>query len=347
MKRAVVFINQFFGGVGGEDEADFEPIIKEGAAGSALAIKAQLKGAEVTHTVICGDNFINSHQEEALARIKSFLDAVAFDIFIAGPAFQSGRYGMSCGAVCKFVRETYCVPAVTSMNEENPGVDSYRLNDFYILRGGKSATKMRQDVAALVKFADKILAGEELLGAEAEGYFPRGIRKEVFVERRASDRAVDMLLAKMSGKPYETEYRIEVHDKVAPAPAVKDITKAKIAFVNTGGLVPVGNPDRMPSAMASAWKAYDISALDSLKFGEFYSVHGGFDASCVNADPERLLPLSALRELTKEGKAGAIEPRLYTTTGNLTTLKDAARMGKEIAEVLKNDEVDGVIFVST
>ena len=40
MKRAVVFINQFFGGVGGEDEADFEPIIKEGAAGSALAIKA-------------------------------------------------------------------------------------------------------------------------------------------------------------------------------------------------------------------------------------------------------------------------------------------------------------------
>lgn len=348
MKRVILYINQFFAGVGGEDQADFEPVIMEGPVGPGLALQAALKGAQITHTLICGDNFMNTNRDEAIKRLSGFLLGKEFDLFLAGPAFQSGRYGMSCGEMCKYVSEQYGVPVVTCMNEENPGVDAYRENlNIYIMRGNKSAAKLRVDAKAMAKLANKMIAGEEILWADAEGYFGHGIRKEVFVEKTSADRAVDMLLAKLAGKPYETEYKIEIHDAVAPAKAVEDIKTAKIAIINTGGLVPVGNPDRMPSGTASIWKSYAVDQLDAFLPGEFYSVHGGYSTNDVNADPEVLVPLAAIKELQREGAFGELEPLLYTTTGNLTPLKEARRMGAEIAQELKEKQVGAAIFVST
>jgi len=347
MKKAIYYINQFFGGVGGEDEADFEPIIKEGLVGPGLALKDALKGVEITHTVICGDNFMASHKDEAIKRITGFLAGKEFDLFLAGPAFRAGRYGVSCGEICKFVHETYNVPTITSMNEENPGVEVYRENPFYILKGGDGAAKMRQDIAAMAAFANKIVAGEEILWADAEGYFSRGIRKEVFTEKTGADRTVDMLLAKLAGRPYETEYKIEVRDNVVPSKPIADLRKARIALISTGGLVPMGNPDRIPGGTCSVWKRYDISKLRALKSGEFYSIHCGINTDYVNADPEVLVPLSSLRALEKNGEIGEVHKYFYSTTGNLAILKDARRMGAEIAENLKAEQVDGAIFVST
>lgn len=347
MKKAIHYINQFFGGVGGEDQADFEPIIKAGTAGPGIALQAALKGVEITHTVICGDNFMASHKDDAIQRISEFLADKEIDLFIAGPAFRAGRYGVSCGEMCKFAYETYGVQAITSMHEENPGVELYRENPFYILRGSAGAAGMRQDTAAMAALANKIVAGEDILWADAEGYFPRGIRKEVFVDKIAADRVVDMLLAKLAGEPYETEYKIEVRDNVTPSKPIVDLSKAKIAFVSTGGLVPIGNPDRIPGGTASIWKRYDVSGMDSLKSGEFYSVHCGINTDYVNADPEVLVPLAALRELEKEGEIGEVHNYFYSTTGNLAALKDARRMGAEIADVLKAEQVDGAFLVST
>ena len=348
MKQVILFVNQFFAGVGGEGQADFEPAILTGPAGPGIVLSQALNNAVITHTLVCGDNFMNSNQEEALARIKGFLDDKKFDMFVAGPAFQSGRYGMSCGALCKFVGENYGVPAITSMNEENPGLDVYRENpEIYIIKGHKSAARMRDDIQCMARLANKLLAGEEILWAEADGYFGHGIRKEVFTDKTASERAIEMLLAKIAGNPYSTEYKIEIHDAVAPAPAVCDIHKSKIALITSGGMVPTGNPDHMPSGTASIWKAYSTDKLNALLPGEFYSVHGGFSTDFVNADPEVLVPLKTVKEALREGAFGELEPFLYSTTGNLTALKDARRMGEEIAEVLKKNHVDAAIYVST
>lgn len=347
MKKVILYINQFFGNIGGEDKADFEPFMKDGPAGPGVQLQKALKGAEITHTIICGDNYMNSNREKALKKICGFLQDKEFDLFAAGPAFQAGRYGMSCGEVCKFVRYTYDVPAVTCMYEENPGVDAYRMEDIYILRGGKNAGKMRKDIEHLALFLNKLMQGEEILWADAEGYFGHGIRKEVYVERTAADRAVDMLLAKLAGEHYETEFKIEMYDKVNPAPAIENIEDAKIAIVSTGGLVPAGNPDRMPSATASIWKAYDITDTKQFNRGEYYSIHGGYSTNSVNDDPEVLLPLGTLRELVHEKRIGELDTYFYSTTGNITTLKDSKRMGKEIAAMLHERYVTGVIFVST
>ncbi len=347
-KKAIVYINQFFAGMGGEAAADHAPEIRDGAAGSALAMNEALKNAEVVNTVICGDNYMGSNTADAVAQILGFLEGKEFDIFLAGPAFQAGRYGSACGTIAKAVQEKFGVPIVTSMHEENPGVEMFK-KDMYILPGGKSAAKMRDDSAAMARLADKMLAGEKIGTAEEEGFYARGIRHQVFDANRkpAADRAIDMLLKKIHGEAYVTELPIPPSRRVPIAPAIKDLSKAKIALVTTGGIVPVDNPDRIQSASATRWGMYDISGLDHLPGGQFKTIHAGFDPAAADATPDVVVPLDALRAYEKEGKIGGIDSHFYTTVGTGTTEAEAARMAQEIVVHLKNHNIDAVILTST
>lgn len=54
-------------------------------------------------------------------------------------------------------------------------------------------------------------------------------------------------------------------DKVDPNPAVKDISKATIAIVSSGGpVLQFGNPDHIESSSASHYGKYDIDGVDDL-----------------------------------------------------------------------------------
>ncbi len=360
MKKAILYINQFFAGIGGEDKADHAPEIREGLVGPALALNDVLD-AEITHTVVCGDNFMGSKTEEAIDTIIGFLDGKDFDIFFAGPAFRAGRYGVACGHICKAVKEKFNVPVITSMNEENPGVEMFKA-EMPVFKGGKSAAKMRADVKKMAKYANKILNGEETLGADAEGYFPRGIRQQVWLKGEeavsAAKRGVDMLIKKMSGLPYQTELVIPKVDMVPIAAPVKDLSKARIAIVTSGGIVPVDNPDKIQSASATRWGKYDISMLDRLPAAgddspesnphkAYKTIHAGYDPAAADTDPNRVVPLDALRAYQKEGKIGSVAKYFYSTVGTGTTQAEAARMGNEIVEHLREDNTDAVIMTST
>lgn len=347
MKKAIVYVNQFFGQVGGEEQAGIEPQLHEGQIGPAMQFQKELD-ADVTHTIICGDNYMGSNTEEAVDRILDMLSGKEFDIFLAGPAFQAGRYTVACGTVCKAVKEKFGVPVVTSMNSETPGVDMFKKN-MYIMKGGNIASKMRQDVKAMARVANKLLNKEPVGSADEEGYFPRGIRHQTWLAdgKPASERMVDMLLKKLNGEPYETELPIPKRDLVPIAPAVKNLKQAKIALVTTGGIVPVENPDRIQSASATRWGRYDISQTEALKGGVYKTIHAGFDPAAADADPNVITPVDALKVLESEEVYGSLHPYFYSTVGTGTTEAEAQRMAKEMVPYFKEDHVDAVIMVST
>lgn len=352
MKKAILYLNQFFGQIGGEDKADFEPVLEDKAVGSAGIFNAVAKNVKIEQTLICGDNFMASHTEEAIERCLKLLEGKEFDIFIAGPAFNAGRYGNACGQICKAVQEKFKVPAITSMNDENPGVEMFK-RDMYIFKGGHRATAIKQDMTAMAAFADKIAAGEKLLPAQFEGYYPRGIRFEVFLEdlgmepKMACDRAVEMLLAKLKGEEYVTELPIPKQDLIPIAPAVKDIRKIKVALVTSGGIVPQGNPDRIESCSATKWGKYSIGELDTMPAPDFKTIHAGYDPEQGDKNPNVVVPLDAIRALQKEGKLGEVDDQFYTTVGTGTTQGEAARMGREIAAELHSRGVEAVILTAT
>ena len=350
MKKAVVYLNQFFGQIGGEDVADHAPEIREEKVGASM-LYDQMLDADVTHTVICGDNFMGSKTEEAVEKIIGFLEDVEFDIFFAGPAFQAGRYGMACGEIGKAVKEEFDVPVISSMNIENPGVEVFK-KDIYIFPGGHSAAKMRDDVKKMTDFGNKILNGEELLPAEEEGYYIRGIRHQYFLEDEtpAYERAIDMLLKKINGEEFESELPIPELDRVEIAPAIEDLSQAEVALVTSGGIVPVDNPDKIQSASATRWGKYDISGMDKLEnrnSDEFKTIHAGYDPAAADADPNVVVPVDAMRKYEEEGKIGKLHDYFYSTVGTGTTEAEAARMGKEIVQELQDAKVQAVVLTST
>lgn len=351
MKKAILYLNQFFGQIGGEESADHAPEIRDGVVGPAMEFQKQLgNDIKVVNTIICGDNYMGSNTQVGIDTILGFLKDKEFDIFFAGPAFRAGRYGSACGNICKAVKEKFNKPVITSMNDENPGVDMFK-KDVYIFKGGASAACMRKDIAAMVAFGKKVLNGEELKPAEEEGYYGRGIRRQVWLNPpvNAADRVIDMLLKKINGEPFKTELPIPKADLVPIAPAISpdELKKIKVALVTSGGIVPVGNPDRIQSASATKWGKYDITGIDDLKAGEFMTIHAGYDPAAANADPDVVVPLDAMRAYEKEGKIGGVYKYFYATVGTGTTQAEANRMGAEIASELIKAGIKAVILTST
>lgn len=345
--KVVHYINQFFGQIGGEDKADYQPEARDGCVGPGLAFQAAFGDqAEIIGTVICGDSYFNENLETASKEVLTMIQNYSPDFVIAGPAFNAGRYGMACGTVAAAVKEELGIPAITGMYIENPGVDSFK-NKVYIIETKNNAGGMRDAVKVMAPFALK-LARREKIGASAEeGYIPNGVRTNFFEKKRGSERAVDMLLKKLKGEGFVTEFPMPDFDRVVSGPPIKDMTKAKIALVTSGGIVPKGNPDRIESSSASKYGKYDIEGIYDLTDTTFETAHGGYDPVYANLDADRVLPVDIMREYEKEGKIGSLNRYYYSTTGNGTSVANAKAYAAAIAKELVSDGVDAVILTST
>ena len=348
-KKVVHYLNQFFAGIGGEDQADVAPEVREGVMGPGLALKKELgEGYEIVATVICGDNYFGSNIEKGVVpQLLEMIKKYEPDAFIAGPAFNAGRYGVACGTITKAVQDELKIPVVTGMYPENPGADMFK-KDIHIIETKNSSADMRRVAPLMAKLLKKKVNGEEVLGPSAEGYIEMGIRVNYFNDRRGANRAVELLVAKMKGEQTWTDYPMPKIDRVAPAPALtKPLSECKIAIVTSGGVVPQGNPDHIESSNAKKWGMYSIEGMDHADKADFMTVHGGYDRAFVTEDPDLCIPVDVLRQMEKEGKIGKLVDYFCATTGTGTATNSAKRFGEEIAPMLKADGVDGVILVST
>ena len=317
MLKVVHYINQFFANIGGEEKADYPVEVREAEViGPGLAFKQAFgEEAEIVATIICGDSYFNENLDKAKAEILEVVKKYNPDVFVAGPAFNAGRYGVACGTICDAVQEELGIPAVTGMYTENPGADMFK-NKVYTVSTKNSAAGMRKAVGSMAPLALK-LAKHEAIGASCEeGYMPNGVRVNFFEKERGSKRAVKMLLKKLADKPFETEYPMPSFDRVAPNPAVKDLSKATIALVTSGGIVPKGNPDHIESSNASKYGEYSIAGIDDLTEETFETAHGGYDPVYANEDADRVLPVDVLREMEKEGKIGKLYDKEVLAAGS-------------------------------
>ncbi len=345
--RVVHYLNQFFSGIGGEEKADVEPQILEKLPPVTTQL-ANLLGDEyeIVGAVVCGDSYFNENLDSAKATLLEMIKSFNPELVIAGPAFNAGRYGMASATMAEAVQKELGVKAFTAMYDENPGVDVFR-KSVYIVKTANSAVGMRQALPAMVSFAKKYYADEASLDPVVDNFFSKGLRVNSFVEERGSKRAVDMLVKKIKGEEFVTEYPMPAFDRVDPAPAIKDVSKAKIALVTSGGIVPKGNPDHIESSSASKYGEYKIAGVDYLTDETYETAHGGFDPTYCNSDPNRVLPLDVLRDMEKEGVIGELYPYFYTTVGNGTSVANAKAFAKEYTQKLLADGVNAVILTST
>ena len=345
--RVVHYLNQFFGGMGGEELAGTGPQMRDGAVGPGRLLEQVLgDDSKVVRTVICGDNYAAENLDALTALVlKEARDARA-ELFVAGPCFEAGRYGVASGALCAAVSAELGIPVITGMSEENPGVDLHR-QSVYIVDSGQNAAGMPEILGKMAELANDLILGKEIASPSAAGYIARGILKDAFVEKTAAERLVEMLHAKVMGEPFESELPTPTFSAIAAPAPVADMSNARVDIVTDGGLVPKGNPDNISPWAATNWGAYDIAGLDDLKGEDYVVAHRGYDTRYVEEDPDRLVPVDVLRELEGANVVGKLHDRFYATSGLVNPLANSRRLGREIAKSLKESGVDAVILTST
>ncbi len=212
--RVVHYLNQFFGGIGAEEKASLEPQQRAGAVGPGVVLARALGDhGQIVASLICGDNYANEQLNDLLVWAREQLEELKPDVLVAGPAFNAGRYGQACGALCAFVAENLGIPTLTGMYPENPGAEQFARMT-YVVQTGNSATGMTQALAKMAELAIRLGRRETIGSARVEGYIPRGARQNVFRDRTGAERALSVLLAKLRHEPFQTELPVQVYQTV-------------------------------------------------------------------------------------------------------------------------------------
>ncbi len=345
--KVLHYVNQVFGGIGGEEEANVPVEVREGAIGPGRALQGALGGdGAIVATAICGDNFFVEETDSASASIREALDQWKPDVVVTGPAFDAGRYGMACGLMARLAAEKN-IPSVTAMHPDNPGVGLYG-QDMITIPTGVDVTEMQAIMTKLAGFAVRLGSGETLGTAEEEGYLPRGIRRLTQREKPGADRAVEMLTDYVLGRPFTPEIPLAIYETITPAPPVVDLKSARIAMVSSGGIVPRDNPDNQVSSRADQYFKYPIDGLDELTTREWRSVHGGFNTYYLNEkDPNYALPVRYARAFEALGLFKELYHTAFTTVGTGCAVTSAKNMGEGIVAELQEADIDGVLLVAT
>jgi betaine reductase len=187
----------------------------------------QLLGARggVVGTIVAGDNYVNEQQTTALSEVLAAVEALQPTVVILGPAFDAGRYGLACAVLGAAIMARCGIPAASGMTPENPGVLVER-GGLYIIPTRSTAGDMSEALKRMHNLALNLARGEEVGSAQQAGYMPRGYRRTVTHDRSAAQRAVDILVARLSDHPWQTEIPVMPHDAITPVPPLADVRHA-------------------------------------------------------------------------------------------------------------------------
>lgn len=345
MMRILHYINQFFGGIGGEDQAEYPLTVNQGPVGPGRLLASKINdAATIVATIVCGDNTAQYSPDHIKGEIASLIDQYEADILVAGPAFGSGRYGLACAEAAEAAHFSG-IKAVVAMHPENPGVNLCPA-DVLIVEAGESAMEMMPSMERIATVLNRLATGQALSPDELKTCIKRDIRVNIFSSKNGARRAVDMLLAKIHRKAYTSEQESPRFPRVQPAPSI-EVPLSKIALISTGGLVPKGNPDRLEASDATKWLSYSIAGRASLTPEDFECIHGGIDVTHINNYPNRLIPLDICSEFRAKGLIGALDDEYYVTVGNLTPVGRCEQFAIEMTAKLLEKGVGGVILTSS
>jgi len=344
--KIVHYLNQFFGGIGSEESADIGVQIQAGPVGPGRLLQQTIDGrGQVVGTIICGDNRAAENWDAVSSQVEQALIEFQPDVVVAGPAFDSGRYGIACARVC-IAAKALGIPSVTGMHPDNAGVITHR-KEIMAVPTGTSVTEMSTVVQSMATLAEKLASAVELGPAGSEGYIPHGVRLPVVHEKKGYERAIDMVLARIEGRPFVSEVMQSWYEGINPAPPIPDMSEATIGLVACTGMVPKDNPDRLVSGHATQVFRYSVENVSELRVGQWESAHGGFNTTTLNTiDPNYGLPVRTLRKFEDKGAIKGIHPLFFSTVGNQTAVTAGIDIGVRLAKAFDEAGVDGVLMVS-
>lgn len=162
----------------------------------------------------------------------------------------------------------------------------------------------------------------------------------------APERCLNMLLAKYQNQHFQTEVIMNPSVQRDIAHLKCPLQQATLLCITDGGLVPLGNPDHIPSTSADKFGIYSIKNTLSLSSEQYEVSHQGYDSSFVEDDPNRMFPLDALRSLEKERLIRNVYPYFLSTTGVMMPQNKSQKVAGQIAQYTVMHGIDAVLIIS-
>ena len=118
------------------------------------------------------------------------------------------------------------IAAVTGMYPDNAAIITHR-RGLLAVPTGLDPTEMKAILTRMVGLGLRRVHGEPLGSAAEEGYVPAGIRRLVTKDKVGYERAVDMLLAQVAGRPVASEIQVQPVRSGDPGPARQGLSRAR------------------------------------------------------------------------------------------------------------------------
>ena len=343
--KAVHYLNQFFAGLGGEDKAETPPTRLDGAVGPGRGLAAELEGVEIVATIACGDDYFAEHEDEALAhaarlpggRSRPTCSSRGLPSARAATATPAGRSPPRPPSAASLPSPP-CIPRTRGWT---------RPATAYVVPTAVNVAGMRDALPRLARLPRRLPRDASSGRPTRRATCRAASGGTTFAEKTGAERAVELLLAKLGG-----ETRTEVGgDSIAWSRRlpVADLSDALVALVTEAGCVPQGNPDHLPVRAGAG-----VVPLRPRRRGHaclparYESVHGGFDVTLANEDPNRLVPLDTVREprARRPYRPRCTRPSTRRrATGRLSS--SSTRFGQEIAGELREAGVSAVLLSGT
>ena len=96
----------------------------------------------------------------------------------------------------------------------------------YIVPTSSAAVDMAETIRRIAAFRLNLASRRPTGSAEDEGYIPRGLRYNEVVSEDVGSRTVDMLIGRLKGEAFKTEWPVPQYDRVPPAPPLKDLKRS-------------------------------------------------------------------------------------------------------------------------
>lgn len=349
--RAMHFMNQFFAGIGGEEKADVAAGSFEGPVGPGKRLQELLgDAAEIVVTGYCGDDYFAKYTEKAVELMIKIARERNVTLLIAGPAFASGRHGFACAQVCHAVSSSLGLNCIAAMHPENPGIETYKQykdRKVYIFPTSEAVSGMAEALSKMARFVPKLTGGLAVEPPSTAGYIARGFRQDEAANRSGAERAVEMVVNKVAGRPFITEIPLEILERVPPAPAITNLANVCIALATSSGVLPKGNPDGFKAHRNVQWRKYSVDGLDTMKDTGWDVLHSGYNNVFMKENPNFGVPLDACRQMERDGHFGKLYGFFYTTSGCNGSVPAMQRIGREVVADMKSGGIGGALFVST
>ena len=327
--RVVHYLNQFFGGIGGEEQAD---------VGVSASARARWARAALLEKALGDDARIEAtlDRRRQLRQRARADEAVARDRRRARPPPArrgGGRPGVRLRTLRPGVRARVQawpaergIAAITAMHPENPGASSARreplhrpdrrVDDVHAGRARRRWPRWRGD-SGRGEIARARRGGR--LHAAGRAPRPRPRAPGLSARARHAARQAARPAVPVGGAVRRARARdaggADRRPRRAPASP----------WSPPAGSCARATPTSQVSANAVRYHRHTVAELESLSPKEWEAYHAGYFNHIVNSNPNYILPLSFLRDLERQGKVGRVHEHIYALPGVSTPVAVVGR----------------------